>query len=95
MMLQQLTLEDMLCSRVRLRILKLLLESQMLNSNDSYSTSASVTITLTVEDATSGVAQMPFSHDDISWTAWESYSASKLWMLTPDDDPKTIGSVNS
>lgn len=56
----------------------------------TYTNSTSVTLTLTADDTTSGVAQMRFSNDNVTWTDWEAYSTSKAWTLTPDDGTKTV-----
>jgi parallel beta-helix repeat protein len=64
--------------------------SVLINNGDIYATSTSVTLTLTPIDATSGIAEMRFSHDNITWTPWEAYSTSKAWALTTGDDTKTV-----
>ena len=61
-----------------------------INNGDAYTTSTSVTLTLTASDATSGVYQMRFSNDGITWTDWEDYTTSKSWTLTPGDGTKTV-----
>lgn len=55
----------------------------------SYTNSLSVTLTLFAEDA-SGVTKMRFSHDNITWTPWETYFTSKTWVLTTGDGTKTV-----
>jgi parallel beta-helix repeat protein len=55
----------------------------------SYTNSLSVTLTLFAEDA-SEVAKMRFSHDNITWTPWETYFTSKTWTLTTGDGAKTV-----
>lgn len=52
--------------------------------------STSATLTLSADDATSGISQMRFSNDNITWTPWEPYSTSKTWALTTGDGTKTI-----
>jgi PKD repeat protein len=56
----------------------------------TYTNSISVTLTLIADDTTSGVAQMRFSNDNVTWTLWEAYSTSKAWTLTTDDGIKTV-----
>jgi hypothetical protein len=56
----------------------------------TYTNSLSVILTLSAEDATSGVAQMRFTHDNTTWTPWETYSTTKTWALTTGDGAKTI-----
>jgi len=64
--------------------------SVLINNDDIHATSTSVTLTLTATDATSGIAEMRFSHDNIIWTPWETYSTSKAWALTTGDGTKTV-----
>jgi len=56
----------------------------------TYAYSASVNLTLSATDATSGVVQMSFSNDGSTWSAWESYAISKAWTLSPGEGIKTI-----
>ena len=64
--------------------------SIIINNGDAYTTSTSVTLTLTASDATSGVYQMRFSNDGTIWTDWEAYTPSKSWTLPPGDGTKTV-----
>jgi PKD repeat protein len=56
----------------------------------TYTKSPTVTLTLSAEDATSGVAKMRFSYDNSTWTSWEPYTSSKAWTLTANDGIKTV-----
>jgi hypothetical protein len=56
----------------------------------TYTNSPSVILTLSAEDATSGVAKMRFSNDNTTWTTWEAYSTSKTWILTTQDETKNV-----
>ncbi len=38
----------------------------------------------------SGAAQMRFSNDDLTWSSWEAYGASRSWTLSAGDGPKTV-----
>jgi hypothetical protein len=60
------------------------------NSGATYTTSTSVTLTLSATDATSGIYQMNFSNDNATWSGWEAYGASKAWTLTAGDSAKTV-----
>jgi hypothetical protein len=55
-----------------------------INSAATYTTSASVTLTLASwTDATSGVYQMHFSNNASSWSAWEAYATTRsAWDVT-------------
>jgi len=61
-----------------------------ISNGDVYANSTSVILSLSASDATSGVSQMRFSNDNITWTSWESYSTSKTWVLTTGDGTKPI-----
>mgnify|MGYP001062834436 CR=1 FL=1 len=60
------------------------------NDGGTYTTTTSVTLTLSATDATSSVAEMRFSHDNITWTPWEPYSTSKAWTLTTGNGTKIV-----
>jgi hypothetical protein len=49
-----------------------------------------ITLTLAAVDATSGLGQMCFSNDGITWSSWEPYANSKNWGLTSGDGKKTV-----
>jgi parallel beta-helix repeat protein len=61
-----------------------------INADAAYSNTTSVTLTLTATDETSGVSQMRFSNDNISWSDWEPYTTSKSWTLLAGDGTKTV-----
>jgi hypothetical protein len=63
--------------------------SIMINNNAVYTNTISVTLILSASDITSGVVQMRFSHDNITWSSWEPCSTSKPWVLTTGDGTKT------
>ncbi len=60
-----------------------------INKGVSYVHEASVTVDYMVSDV-SGVAEMQFSNDGISWSALEPYAPTKDWALTPGDGTKTV-----
>lgn len=61
-----------------------------INVGAASTTSSSVTLTLSAADATSGVAQMRFSNDGVTWSSWEGASPTKVWTLTSGDETKTV-----
>ncbi|MBI5697960.1 MAG: hypothetical protein HZC29_05665, partial [Thaumarchaeota archaeon] len=63
--------------------------SVSINSGATYTTSTSVTLTLSCTD-TNGCSQMKFSNDDSTWSTPENYAASKTWTLTSGDGTKTV-----
>ena len=66
--------------------------SIVINNGDAYTTSTLVTLTLTVNDVTSGVYQVRFSNDGVWDTElWEeAYTTPKAWNLTSGDGTKTV-----
>ena len=60
-----------------------------INSNNTYTISTYVTLTLSASDS-SGVSQMRFSNDDTTWGAWEAYATTKSWTLSSGDGAKTV-----
>ncbi|NVM46829.1 MAG: hypothetical protein HWN79_18130, partial [Candidatus Lokiarchaeota archaeon] len=64
--------------------------SIIINDGDAWTTSTSVSLTLTYNDATSGVDQVRFSNDGSSWTSWEDPSSPRAWVLASGDGLKTV-----
>ena len=64
--------------------------SMVINDNADYTSSISVTLSLTVTDETSGMDQMRFKDDGGDWSAWETYASAKTWSLPPGDGSKII-----
>ncbi|MCK4444899.1 MAG: Ig-like domain-containing protein, partial [Thermoplasmata archaeon] len=65
--------------------------SIIINNGDIWTTSTSVTLTLTYSDSFSGVFQVRYSNDGI-WDieSWESPSATKEWTLTDGEGTKAV-----
>ncbi|MEJ2249363.1 MAG: hypothetical protein P8Y97_06855, partial [Candidatus Lokiarchaeota archaeon] len=61
-----------------------------INDNEIWTTSPNVNLTLTYQDATSGIDQVRFSNDGISWTNWEIPGSDQIWTLTSGDGLKTV-----
>src|SRR5262249_52796168 len=63
-----------------------------INGGAPKTTSTSVTLTsIAATDAGgSGVAQMSFSNDGTTWSAWQPYASSASWTLTTGDGSKTV-----
>jgi len=65
--------------------------SIVINNYDDYTTSTSVTLTLTATDGTSGIAETSLSNDgEFDTEPWETYSGKKTWILTSGDETKTV-----
>jgi hypothetical protein len=62
----------------------------IVDNGKGYVNSLSATLALSASDSGSGVAQMRFSNDGSSWSAWEVYTASKAWTLAAGDGGKTV-----
>ena len=61
-----------------------------INSGAAYTTSTSVTLTLSCSDAGSGCSQMRLSNNGTTWNAWENNASSKTWTLASGDGVKTV-----
>jgi parallel beta-helix repeat protein len=61
-----------------------------INSGDSNATSTAVTLNLFGNDTISGISQMRFSDNNISWIPWETYATTKTWYLSGNDGVKTV-----
>jgi len=65
--------------------------SIVINGGAEFASSASVTLTLTASDLTSGVFRVRYSDDGVWDTeSWESFSGTKLWTLSSGEGTKTV-----
>ena len=64
--------------------------SVLINSGQSHTNISQVNLSLSAVDEHSGVAEMRFSNDGVSWSAWEPYSPSKTWNLGSGDGDRTV-----
>ena len=64
--------------------------SIVINGNAQYSTSEEVTIGLSAKDVTSGLSEMSFSTNLITWTPWEPYMVSKAMTFSTSDGEKVV-----
>jgi len=63
----------------------------IISNDDAYTTSTSVTLTLTATDLTSGVYQGRCSNDGVWDTEpWKTFSPTRTWTLTSGDGTKTV-----
>jgi hypothetical protein len=60
------------------------------SGNPTYTTTTSVTLYLTYNDATSGVYQVRYGNGGGSWSAWETPAATKAWTLISGDGSKSV-----
>ena len=61
----------------------------LVNSGYSRTATTAVLLSLTASD-TSGVTEMSFSNDGVSWQPWEPVSTSKNWTLSTLDGNKIV-----
>ena len=61
-----------------------------INSGAPYAASTSVTLNLSGVDTGSGITTMSFSSDGATWSAAETYAATKTYALSSGDGTKTV-----
>jgi len=61
-----------------------------INNGETYTKATAVTLALGANDTVSGVSQMQFSGDNVTWTTPESYAPAKSWTLSLGDENKTV-----
>ncbi|MCX6377367.1 MAG: DNRLRE domain-containing protein, partial [Armatimonadetes bacterium] len=61
-----------------------------INGGAVYTTSETVTLTLSASDFPSGMSQMQFNNENGAWSGWEAYGTSKSWTLSEGDGAKTV-----
>jgi len=61
-----------------------------INGDDEYVNQGQVTLTLSATDDLTGVDNMQFSNDGITWSPAENYDTTKIWDLNPGDGEKTV-----
>jgi hypothetical protein len=61
-----------------------------INDGDVYTNTVKVVLSLHAEDSCSGVDQMAFSTDIITWSAWEKFEASRTFVLPEKDGTKHV-----
>lgn len=61
-----------------------------INGGASHTGATSATVTLSATDAASGVSKMRFSLDNVNWSAWETYAASRSYTLPAGDGTKNL-----
>lgn len=68
-----------------------------INSDAAYTNSSTVTVSVTVSpsDSYSGIANIRFSNNGSTWSAWQSYSSSKSWSLTTGEGGSTSQGIRT
>ncbi len=62
----------------------------LVNGDAQYTNSTAVTLNLSASDTGSGVYQMRFSNDGLTWDDWETYASTKSWTLDSGDGVKMV-----
>ncbi len=55
-----------------------------------YTTSRSITLSLTYKDNAADIKQVRFSNDGVNWNGWDDPTPTKTWTLTSGDGTKTV-----
>jgi hypothetical protein len=63
--------------------------SILINEGVTYTNSTTVNLYLSSTDV-SGVSQMCFSDDNLTWSPWEEYATSRSWNLQSEDGAKSV-----
>jgi len=64
--------------------------SIIINDGAASTATTSVTLKLAATDATSGIANVRFSNDSVTYSPWQGYSTSTSATLTSGDGTKTV-----
>ena len=64
--------------------------SILINNGAVYTNQTTVNLALSATDTVSGLSQMRFSNDNISWTGWEQYTTSKSLNLQNSNGSKDV-----
>jgi len=64
--------------------------SVVIQGNSTYTSSTVVMLSIHAEDLGSGVANMRFSSDNQTWSEWEGYGTSAIYVFTGEDGEKTV-----
>ncbi len=64
--------------------------SMSINSGAATTTSSNVTLNLSIADTQTGIRQIRFRNSGGSWSAWQSYTASKAWTLAAGLGTRTV-----
>ena len=62
----------------------------VIDNGQSYTNNLTVSLTLSAVDPVSGVNQMCFSNDALTWSNWEPYHTTKSWAVLSGDGTKNV-----
>jgi hypothetical protein len=61
-----------------------------INDGAAYAGSTSVSLTLSASDNDSGVKDVRYSNEDLSWSDWVTFTSTKSWALSSGDGTKIV-----
>jgi len=61
-----------------------------IDSGVAYANETLVTLVLTASDVDSGVNQVRYSNDSVTWSSWQKFTSTKAWTLPSGDGIKTV-----
>lgn len=61
-----------------------------IKNGDPYTNTTAVNLTLDATDALSPVAEMRFSNDNATWSAWVAYGTSRAWIIDNIPGTRTV-----
>ena len=64
--------------------------SIIINNDEAYTRIADAELSLTSKDTGSGVSEMGFSNDGVSWSSWEPFNITRDFLLTRGDGEKVV-----
>ena len=64
--------------------------SIVVNSGAAFTTATTVTLTLSATDAGRGVSQMRLRNENLPWSVWQAFAATKSWVLVAGRGTKTV-----
>ena len=64
--------------------------SVTINGGAAFTTTTATTLTLAASDPESGVTQMQFSNDNVTYSTADAYATTKSWALASGDGVKTV-----
>ena len=59
-------------------------------TTDSFTTAPEIILQLSATDFTSGISQMRFSNDNSTWSDWQQYTVSEMWILSGDNGQENV-----
>ncbi len=61
-----------------------------INAGDKFTKTSEVVLFIHAEDSGSGIDQIAFSDDNLTWSSWEPFIRQRSFTLPPEDGEKTV-----